>query len=118
MASTQNGTGGLTTAGQAADAAAYITIPSGAIVESLDVNPGGSPQFEDIQDENGAFHTRITFEKGMHTAQIVIVGKPYTKQAGEVDGSSSNYYVESVAKQVGKSAVRTTITVTRLPTIA
>lgn len=118
MASTQNGTGSLTVAGQATKAAVFITVPSGCIVESVQTNPGGGPQFEDIMDEDGAFHTRITFEKRMHTATIVLVGKAYTKAAGDMDGSSSNYYVESVSEEAGKSAYRTTITVTRLPTIA
>lgn len=118
MASTQNGTGSLTVAGQATAAAAYVTIPSGAIIESLTYNGGGAPQYEDVVDEDGAFHTRITFEKRMHTATIVMVGKAYTKAAGDVDGTSSNYYVETAAKETSKGPVRTTITVTRLPTIA
>lgn len=118
MASTQNGTGSLTVAGQAVKAAVFITVPSGAIVENVTTNPGGSPQFEDIMDENGAFHTRITFERGMTTATIILIGKAYTKAAGEMDGSGSNYYIESVSEEAGKSAYRTTISVTKLPTVA
>ena len=118
MASTQNGTGSLTAAGQAALAATYITVPSGAIIENITINGGGSPQFEDVMDEDGAFHTRITFEKTMHTATVTIVGKAYTKEAGAVDGTSSNYYVESVSAEKSKGPIRTTVTVTRLPTIA
>lgn len=118
MAATQNGTGSLTAAGQAALAATYITVPSGAIIETITVNGGGSPQFEDVMDENGAFHTRITFEKTMDTATVVIVGKAYASAAGAVDGTSSNYYVESVSAETSKGPVRTTVTVTRLPTIA
>lgn len=118
MVSEQKGTGSLTVAGQAAAAATYITVPSGAIVESITVNSGGTPQFEDIMDEDGAFHTRITFEKRMTSATIVIVGKAYTKAVGDVDGSSANFYVESCPQEKAKSAIRTTITVTRIPTIA
>jgi len=118
MAVTQNGTGSLTVAGQAAAAATYITVPSGAIVESVTPNPGGSPDFEDVMDEDGAHHTRLTFEKGMHTATVVLVGKAYAKAAGEMDGSSANYYVESVSAEKVKGALRTTINVTRIPKVA
>ena len=118
MAADQKGTGGLTTAGQAAVAATYITVPDSSIIESVTINNGGSPIFEDVMDEDGAFHTRITFESGMHTATIVVVGIAYATAAGEVDGSSSNYYIESVSQEKVKGAIRTTINVTRLPTIA
>ena len=118
MAATQQGTGSLTVAGQAALAATYITVPASSIIESVTVNAGGSPQFSDVNDEDGAFHTRITTEKTMHTATIVIVGKAYANAAGDVDGSASNYYVESVSAETSKDAIRTTVTVTRLPTIA
>jgi len=116
--SEQLGTGSLTAAGQAAAAAAYITVPTDSIIESLTVSNGGAPQYEDIMDEDGAFHTRITFEAGMHTATIVVVGKAFTKAAGVVDGSGSNYYIESTSAETSKGPVRTTINVTRLPTIA
>lgn len=118
MASTQLGTGSLTAAGQAAAAATYITVPASSIIESITVNPGGSPQYEDVMDEDGAFHTRITFEAGMHTATIVVVGVAFANAAGTADGSSSNYYIESVSAETSKGPVRTTINVTRLPTIA
>lgn len=118
MAATQNGTGSLTVAGQAAAAATYITVPSNSIIESVTVNNGGSPIYEDVYDEDGALHTRITFESGMHTATIVLVGVAYTTAAGSVDGSSSNYYIESVSQEKTKGAIRTTINVTRIPTIA
>jgi hypothetical protein len=112
MAVTQNGTGSLVVAGQAAAAATYITVPSGAIVESVTVNEGGSPDFEDVMDEDGAHHTRLTFEKRMHTATVVLVGKAYTKKAGEMDGT---HYVESVSVEKVKGALRTTISVTKIP---
>lgn len=119
MASTQIGTGSLTAAGQATAAAAYITVPSGSIIESVTYNGGGSPQYEDQMDEDGAFHTRIVFENRMHTATVVVVGKAYaTAVAGGVDGSSANYFLESVSKESSKGPVRTTITLTRIPTIA
>jgi len=123
MAVTQNGTGSLTIAGGSSGtldqkAAGYITVPAGAIVESVEVNLGGSPDFEDQKDALGAFHTRLTYEKRQHEATIVIVGKEYTKDAGDVDGTSSNYYVLSAVPSFGKGAVRTTIRVQRLPTIA
>lgn len=118
MAATQLGTGGLTVAGQAAAAATYVTVPANSIVESLTTQSGGAPQFEDVMDEDGAFHTRITYEKRMNTATVVIVGKAYSKAAGDVDGTSSNYYVESVNAEKVKGAIRTTVVVTRLPTIA
>ena len=118
MAADQKGTGSLTAAGQAAAAAVYCTIPSGGIVESLTFVTGGSPDFEDQMDEDGAFHTRLTYEKRMNTATIVIVGKACTQVVGDVGGTSSNYYVESISAETSKGPIRTTITVTRLPTIA
>ena len=118
MAATQSGTGGLNVAGQDTQAAIHITVPAGAVVESVTFNGGGSPDFEDVQDKDGAFHTRITFERGMHTATVTLFGAAYTTDAGNVDGSSSNYYIESNQKELSKSPVRSVVTVTRLPTIA
>ena len=112
MAVEQSGTGSLTVAGQAAAAATYITVPANSIIESLTNGQGGAPQSEDVMDENGAFHTRLVFERGMHTATVVIVGIAYSKAAGEVDGSSSNYYVESVSAEKVKGVIRTTVNVT------
>lgn len=118
MAVDQKGTGSLTVAGQAALAATYITVPANSIIESVTVDNGGAPDYEDVPDENGAFHTRLTFESGMHTATVVVVGVAFVAAAGAVDGSSSNYYVESTSAETTKGAVRTTIRLTRLPTIA
>ena len=117
MASTQVGTGGLTTAGQAALAATYITVPANSIIESVTVSNGGAPDYEDIMDEDGALHTRITFEAGMHTATIVVVGIAFAAAAGTLDGSGSNYYVESASAETSKGPVRTTINVTLIPTV-
>ena len=118
MAATQAGTGSLTVGTQQAAAATYITVPANSIIESVTVNAGGAPQFEDVMDEDGAFHTRITFEAGMHTATVVVVGVAFNTAAGTVDGAVNNYYIESSSKELSKGPVRTTINVTRLPTIA
>jgi len=118
MAASQDGTGSLTVSGQAAVAATYITVPASSIIESVTVNDGGSPQYEDQLDELGAHHTRITFEKTMHTATVVVVGVAYASAAGDLDGSGSDYYVESCAAETSKGPLRTTVTVTHMPTIA
>jgi len=118
MAAAQVGTGGLTVAGQAALAATYITVPALSIIESVTVNAGGAPQYEDQMDEDGAHHTRITFEAGMHTATVVVVGIAFATAAGTLDGSASNYYIESSAAETSKGPVRTTINLTRIPKIA
>lgn len=112
MASTQNGTGSLTVAGQATAAGTYITVPAGAIVESITINRGGAPQYDDQMDEDGAFHTRITYEKRMNTVTIVLVGVASGLAAGDM--SKTNYYVESVAQEKTKAALRETITLTQL----
>lgn len=117
MAATQHGTGGLTAAGQAAKAALYITIPAGTIIESLSVSNGGSPIYEDIFDEDGAHHTRIVFEAGMHTASVVMVGKALVKGAGVLDGSGTDYFIESCTEETSRGPVRTTVNVTSLPTV-
>jgi len=117
MAATQSGTGSLNPGGQTAAAAVVIAIPSGAVVESVDTNLGGSPIFEDYYDADGAFHTRITYEAGMDTISIVIYGAPYTKDAGVVgDGSNTKWYIEGHAQSLTKGPVRSTITATLLPT--
>ena len=64
MAVDQKGTGSLTAGGQRALAAVFIDIPANAIVESVTVDAGGSPDYEDIVDEHGAFHTRLTYMAG------------------------------------------------------
>ena len=61
MAATQVGTSGLTVAGQTALAAVFIDLPADVIVESCNVNLGGSPEFEDVFDALGAHHTRFTY---------------------------------------------------------
>ena len=119
MAADQKGTGSLTVAGQAVKAAVMIAVPANSIVESITTNPGGSPQFEDQMDEAGAFHTRITFESGMDTATIVIVGVAFATAAGALGGGTTDkYYIESNSEETSKGPVRTTVTLTLLPTIA
>lgn len=118
MSATQNGTAGLTVGGQAAKAAVYITVPSGAIVESIEEDPGGAVERDDQMDADGAFHTRITYEKRMQRATITLVGKEYTKNKGDMDGNSSAYYVEDVQRSTTKGPVKTVITVCLLPTIS
>jgi len=120
MAATQNGTGSLTIGGQATEAAVYVNVPVGTIIESVTTNPGGNPIFEDVMDEDGAFHTRITFEKRMTRATIVAVGSvlqndddPATDIAAG-DMMNTNYYVESSQIERTKSSVRHTVTVVKL----
>jgi len=113
MAATQSGTAGLTLAGQATAAGTYITVPSGAIVESITTNTGGSPIFEDVMDENGAFHTRITFEARMTQITIVLVGVAYSAVAPGAM-SLTNYYIESQSAESSKGPIRTTLTLTKL----
>jgi len=61
MAASQDGTGSLTVGGQTALAAVFIDVPANAIVESCVVNGGGAPTYEDVEDADGAFHTRIVY---------------------------------------------------------
>jgi hypothetical protein len=117
MAASQAGTGGLTLGGQATQAALHITIPANAIVESVDFSPGGSPDFEDYQDADGAFHTRVTFESGMDTATVTLFGAAYTTAAATLDGSGSNYYVESNQRSFTRGPVRSVVNVTKIPTV-
>jgi|TARA_R100000306_G_C4360519_1_gene135009 hypothetical protein len=118
MAATQHGTGSLTASGAAAKAATYITVPAGSIIESVSVSNGGSPIYDDLMDEDGAFHTRITFEASMHQATVVVVGKAFAAAAGTLDGSGSDHYIESATEETSKGPVRTTVTVTNLPTVS
>ena len=64
MAASQDGTGSLQVGRQTALAAVFIDIPANAIVESCVVNGGGAPEYEDVQDALGAFHTRIVYNGG------------------------------------------------------
>lgn len=112
MAATQNGTGGLTLGGPQTAAATYITIPSGAIIESVHLSLSGSAQHEDQYDADGAFHTSLWFEKRMHDITIVQVGIASTLSPGDM--SQTNYEVMSVVPEYGKAAIRTTITLRKI----
>jgi hypothetical protein len=115
MAATQLGTGSLTLGAPATAAAAtIITVPTGCIVESVTVNPGGSVDKEDQMDSDGAFHSTLIFEKRMDEVTVVLVGKAYTKSAGDTDGSANAYEVVSVSVEHGKAALRTTVTLRKI----
>lgn len=117
MAATQIGTGSLTLGGQAAAAAVVIAVPAGAVVESVETNLGGSPQYEDVYDADGAHHTRITYEKGMDEITITLFGVAFTTDAGEVGGGTTNkYYIESNQKSETKGPVRSVVRLTLIPT--
>ena len=112
MSAEQLGTGSLTAAGQATAAGVFMTVPTGAIVDSITTSPGGSPISEDVYDENGAFHTRFVYEREQTQATIVLVGVAYATAAGYE--AKAGYYIESVSEEKTKSAVRTTIVITKL----
>ena len=119
MAATQIGTGSLTVGGQATAAAIYIAVPANAVVERVTTNLGGSPIFEDYYDEDGALHTRVTYEAGMDTVNLVLFGAPFATDAGQLGGGSTNkYYLESNAKEETKGPVRSTVSLTLIPTAA
>ena len=117
MAATQIGTGNLTLGGQATAAAVAIAVPTNSVVESVTTNLGGSPKFTDYFDADGAHHTRVTFEAGMTTITIVTFGAAFTTAAGAVGGGSTNkYYIESNQKEETEGPVRSTVTLTLIPT--
>jgi len=110
MAATQLGLGSLTLGAPATAAAAtIITIPEGAIVESVTVNKGGSVEKEDVRDGDGALHTVLIFDKRCDEVTVVIVGKAYTKSAGDSEGTGTAYEVLSVSVEHGRGALRTTV---------
>lgn len=112
MATTQLGIGGLTLGDPASKASTYITVPSGCIVESVNVSPGGSVEKEDVRDGDGALHSVLIFDNRCDEATIVLVGKAYTKNAGDLDGT--NYEVLSATAENGRGAVRTTVSVRKV----
>ena len=117
MAATQVGTGSLTVGGQAAAAAVVLAIPSGAVVESVETNLGGSPIYEDYFDADGALHTRITYEAGMDTITVTMFGTVFATDAGVVGGGTTDkYYIESNQKSETKGPVRSVVTLTLIPT--
>jgi hypothetical protein len=115
MAATQLGTGSLTLGAPATAAAvAIITVPVGAIVESVNIVPGGDVDKEDIADGDGAFHTCLLYEVRMDTVTVVLVGKAYTKKKGDLDGTGSAYEVTDVQVEHGRGALRTTISLRKI----
>ena len=114
MAATQNGTGSLTLGDPQTLAATYITIPSGAIVESVTENPAGDAQREDQKDSDGAFHTSVWYEKRQDGATVVIVGADYTQLPGTVDALIPAYEIMSVTKEYSKGPIRATIVVKKI----
>lgn len=114
MSATQNGTGSLTLGAPLTLAPTFVTVPSGAIIESINVTLAGTPQQEDQYDSDGAFHTSLWFEKRMDSAVIVMVGKAYAGTIGSMDGTGSKYEVMSIVPEYGKGVLRTTITVRKL----
>jgi len=118
MSATQTGAGSFTVGGQTTAAAVAIAIPANSVVESVTTNLGGSPDYEDYQDEDGAFHTRVTYETGMDTITITLFGAPFTTDAGSLGGGSTDkYYIESNQKEETKGPVRSVVTLTLLPTV-
>ena len=117
MAATQLGTGGFTLGGQDTAAAVVLAIPLNSVTESVTTNLGGSPIYEDFFDEDGAHHTRVTYEKGMTTVTVTLFGVAFTTAAGQSGGgSSTGYYIESNQKEETKGPVRSVVTLTLLPT--
>ena len=114
MAATQVGTGSLTLGAPASAAPTYVTVPTGAIIESVNVVVAGDADMETQYDANGAFYNDIWYEKRQTGATVVMVGKAYTKVPGDLDGTGSKYEVLTVAKEKTKGPVRTTITVRKV----
>jgi hypothetical protein len=113
MAATQVGTGSLTITDPQTAAATYITIPSGAIVESVTIDPGANTQMDTQYDSLGAFHTDIWYEKRQHEATIVLVGKPYGKSdVGQTDVAA--YEIVGLTVDDTSKPVRTTIRVKKI----
>lgn len=105
----------LTIAGQA-------TV-SGYIVDT-DNRGGTDIDFEDIMDSDGAFHTRIVFEKRMlkiNLSLIVTTGTPATdfpEGAMCTVTGLTDYFVDSAPVDSTKSAQRVSVQLTRLLNLA
>jgi len=118
MAATQTGTGSLTVGGQATAAAVVIAVPENSVVESVTTNLGGSPDYEDFYDADGAHHTRVTYESGMDTITVTLFGAAFTTDAGSLGGGSTNkWYIESNQKEESKGPVRSIVNLTLIPTV-
>ena len=114
MAADQVGTGSLTLGAPLTAGAVYVTIPAGAIIESVTLNKPGDAQMEPQYDADGAIHSDIWYEKRNWNATVVIVGRDFTALPGTTTGASSKYEIMSVAKEHGKGPIRSTVTVKRI----
>jgi hypothetical protein len=114
MSVAQVGTGSLTLGAPATAAATYITVPTGAIIESVSVQLPGDGQMDTQYDSDGAFHTDLWYEKRCEGATVVVVGKAYVGAIGALQGTASAYEVMSVAPEYSKGPVRTTVTVKKV----
>ena len=114
MAADQVGIGDLTMGAPLTAGAVFVTIPAGAIVESVNVDKPGDAQMETQYDADGAVHSDIWYEKRCWGATVVIVGKDFTALPGTLTGSGNKYEIMSVSKERGKGPVRSTVTVKRI----
>ena len=114
MAATQVGTGSLTLGDPQTAAATYIDVPSGGIVESVNVEMPGDAQMETQYDADGAFHTDIWYEKRCTGATVVVVGKAVVGAISALVGTSDKYEVMSRTEEYSKGPVRTTMVVKRI----
>jgi hypothetical protein len=114
MAADQVGVGGLTMGAPLTAAAVFVTIPSGAIVESVNVDKPGDAQMETQYDSDGAFHSDIWYESRCIGATVVIVGEPFVGEVGDLQGTADDYEIMSIAEEKSKGPVRTTVTVKRM----
>jgi hypothetical protein len=115
MAATQVGTGSLTLGDPSTTAGTYVTVPSGAIIESVNVTTAGDAQMETQYDSDGAFHTDLWYEKRQTGAVVVMVGKAYTGTVGATDKAS--YEVVSIVVEYSKGPLRTTVTVKKVASL-
>jgi len=114
MAADQVGVGSLTLGAPLTAAAVFVTVPAGAIVESVSVDKPGDAQMETQYDAEGAAHSDIWYEKRCWGATVVLVGRDFTALPGTTTGASNKYEIMSVAKERGKGPIRSTVTVKRI----
>ena len=110
----QLGTGGRVIEGGASGsletkAATFVTVPSGAIIGAITVDPGGTPTVTRQETSSGSFHTDLVHENRQDEFSLSMVGREYTKSAGVLDGSASAYEIKKVSAKYGKAAVKTDI---------
>jgi hypothetical protein len=110
----QVGIGSLTLGAPATAAATYITVPSGAIIDSVSVDLPGDAQMETQYDSDGAFHSDIWYEKRCTGATVVVVGKAFVGSVSDLQGTGSAYEIMSIVPEYSKGPVRTTVTVKKV----